>query len=167
MPPQVFNLQRLAVLTASLGASPPDAEVIWEAMRDKVHQPWREGLVRPNFFPPPWSKILMSSLKTFSQIPGLSKILNTMTPSTQPGLLGVCLSGAGPTILALVAKGSHEEATISTDDSEITLGESKPTARMSEIGEAIKSLWKEEGIEVEWMALEVDEDGATLKEIIN
>lgn len=42
---QVFNLQRLAVLTASLGASPPDANVIWEAMRDKVHQPWREGLV--------------------------------------------------------------------------------------------------------------------------
>lgn len=46
---QVFNLQRLAVLTATLGASPPNAEVIWEAMRDKVHQPWREGLVSSLF----------------------------------------------------------------------------------------------------------------------
>lgn len=43
---QVFNLQRLAVLTASLSAATPDANVIWEAMRDKIHQPWREGLVR-------------------------------------------------------------------------------------------------------------------------
>lgn len=42
---QVFNLQRLAVLTASLSSSTPDANVIWEAMRDRVHQPWREGLV--------------------------------------------------------------------------------------------------------------------------
>lgn len=42
---QVFNLQRLAVLTASLSASPLDPNVIWEAMRDKVHQPQREGLV--------------------------------------------------------------------------------------------------------------------------
>ena len=42
---QVFNLQRLAVLTASLAASPLYPSVIWEAMRDKVHQPQREGLV--------------------------------------------------------------------------------------------------------------------------
>ncbi|KAK4702653.1 homoserine kinase, partial [Phenoliferia sp. Uapishka_3] len=134
----VFNLQRLAVLTATLGVSPPNAEIIWEAMRDKVHQPWREGL-----------------------IPGLSKILNTMTPATHPGLLGVCLSGAGPTILALVLK--DEVSTISTDASEITLA-SGNGSRMAEIGEAIKTLWKTEGIEVEWMALEVDEDGATCVE---
>jgi len=33
-------------LTASLSTSPLDPAVIWEAMRDKVHQPQREGLVR-------------------------------------------------------------------------------------------------------------------------
>ncbi|ORY69146.1 homoserine kinase [Leucosporidium creatinivorum] len=138
----VFNLQRLAVLTASLSASPLDPNVIWEAMRDKVHQPQREGL-----------------------IPGLSKILNTMTPTTHPGLLGICLSGAGPTILALVSNESSSTGTITTDDSEITLGEAKPSAQMSSIGEAIKELWKEEGIEVEWLALQVDFDGATLQEL--
>ena len=48
---QVFNLQRLAVLTASLSTAPLNADVIWEAMRDKVHQPQREGLVRPRSLP--------------------------------------------------------------------------------------------------------------------
>ena len=90
------------------------------------------------------------------QIPGLSKILNSMTPTTHPGLLGICLSGAGPTILALVANGTpDEDGTITTDDSEITLGATvRPTAQMGAIGNAIQSLWKEEGIEVEWMALD-------------
>jgi homoserine kinase len=47
-------------------------------MQDKLHQPYRTEL-----------------------IPGLTEIVASMTPDTQPGLLGVCLSGAGPTILAL------------------------------------------------------------------
>ncbi len=47
-------------------------------MQDKLHQPYRQTL-----------------------IPGLADIVESMTPATQPGLLGVCLSGAGPTILAL------------------------------------------------------------------
>ncbi|KAK4049522.1 Trihydroxynaphthalene reductase [Microbotryomycetes sp. JL201] len=145
----VFNLQRLAVLTASLAQSPLDPSVIWEAMRDKVHQPQREGL-----------------------IPGLSKILNTMTPATNPGLLGICLSGAGPTILALVSKEEQspsENTLISTDVSDITLAsksdlhDGKVAAqRMEAVGEAIKQLWKEDGIEVEWHALEVDHEGSTL-----
>ncbi|GAA5852074.1 hypothetical protein JCM9279_005049 [Rhodotorula babjevae] len=126
----VFNLQRLAVLTASLSTSPLDPAVIWEAMRDKVHQPQREGL-----------------------IPGLSKIVNTMTPSTHPGLLGICLSGAGPTILALV---SNEGA------ARVERGQATP--QMEAVGEAIKALWREDGIEVEWLALEVDDEGATLEE---
>lgn len=54
-------------------------------MQDKLHQPYRQTL-----------------------IPGLTEIVESMTPSTQPGLLGVCLSGAGPTILAL-ATGHFEE----------------------------------------------------------
>lgn len=87
-----------------------------------------------------------------------------MTPKTHPGLLGICLSGAGPTILALVS--NESSGTVTTDDSEITLGDAaQPSAQMSSIGEAIKELWKEEGIEVEWLALQVDFEGATLREL--
>lgn len=42
---QIFNLQRLAVLTTALTRSPPDAELIFQAMQDKVHQPYRKHLV--------------------------------------------------------------------------------------------------------------------------
>ncbi|KAK9475845.1 GHMP kinase [Lipomyces japonicus] len=74
----IFNLQRLAVLTTALTRSPPDADLIYQAMQDKVHQPYRKSL-----------------------IPGLPQILASVTPKSHPGLLGICLSGAGPTILAL------------------------------------------------------------------
>lgn len=92
-----------------------------------------------------------------------------MTPSTHPGLLGICLSGAGPTILAFVNKNFDAAATpaaavISTDASDITLAATAALSRMEEIGEAIKTLWKKEGIDVEWIPLEVDEDGATCVE---
>ena len=74
----VFNLQRLAVLTTALARSPPDEYLIFQAMQDRVHQPYRKHL-----------------------IPGLPRILASVTPQTHSGLLGICLSGAGPTILAL------------------------------------------------------------------
>lgn len=38
-------MQRLAVLTTALGQSPPDPELIYEAMKDRVHQPYRKMLV--------------------------------------------------------------------------------------------------------------------------
>ena len=41
----VFNLQRLAVLTTALSRSPPDPDLIYEAMKDRVHQPYRKKLV--------------------------------------------------------------------------------------------------------------------------
>ena len=47
---QVFNLQRLAVLTTALAANPPDPELIYEAMKDRVHQPYRKELVN-SYFP--------------------------------------------------------------------------------------------------------------------
>ncbi|RUS35501.1 hypothetical protein BC938DRAFT_482258 [Jimgerdemannia flammicorona] len=84
----IFNLQRLAVLTTALGCSPPDADLIYQAMQDKVHQPYRKHL-----------------------IPGLPEILTTITPSKYPGLLGICLSGAGPTILALATDNFVQIAT--------------------------------------------------------
>ncbi|KAF7505800.1 hypothetical protein GJ744_000471 [Endocarpon pusillum] len=83
-PDMIFNLQRLALLTTALSDSPPDPTLIYEAMRDKIHQPYRSTL-----------------------IPGLTQILESVTPATHEGLLGICLSGAGPTILAL-ATGNFE-----------------------------------------------------------
>lgn len=83
----VFNLQRLAVLTTALTLDPPDAKLIYPAMQDRVHQPYRKTL-----------------------IPGLTEILNSVTPTAYPGLLGICLSGAGPTILALATENFEDIA---------------------------------------------------------
>lgn len=77
----IYNLQRVALLTTALGQSPPNAELIYDGMQDKVHQPYRKNL-----------------------IPGLTNILGSVTPASHPGLLGICLSGAGPTILALATE---------------------------------------------------------------
>ncbi|KAG6884860.1 hypothetical protein C0993_007725 [Termitomyces sp. T159_Od127] len=104
----VFNLQRLAVLTTALGQSPPDPDLIYEAMKDRVHQPYRRSLV-----------------------PGLPEVTSRITPATHPGLLGICLSGAGPTVLAL-ATGGFEA-----------------------IAEDARKIFREQGIEIDWKVLEV------------
>ena len=77
----IYNLQRVALLTTALGQSPPNPDMIYDGMQDKVHQPYRKGL-----------------------IPGLTEILRSVTPDKNQGLLGICLSGAGPTILALATE---------------------------------------------------------------
>ncbi|ORX56882.1 homoserine kinase [Hesseltinella vesiculosa] len=74
----IFNFQRLSVLTSAVGQSPLNPDLIYNAMQDKVHQPYRKTL-----------------------IPGLPEILSSITLDKYDGLLGICLSGAGPTILAL------------------------------------------------------------------
>lgn len=74
----VFNLQRLAILTTALTEIPPNPELIHASMQDKLHQQYRAEL-----------------------IPGLTDILANINPYNNPGLLGICLSGAGPTVLAL------------------------------------------------------------------
>ncbi|KAH9822733.1 AIR synthase related protein, N-terminal domain [Teratosphaeria destructans] len=74
----IFNQQRGALLPTALGQSPPNPKLIYAGMQDKIHQPYRKTL-----------------------IPGLTEILQSVRPETHPGLLGICLSGAGPTILAL------------------------------------------------------------------
>jgi homoserine kinase len=76
----VFNLQRTALFTAAIAQNRFD--LLWEAMRDRLHQPQRQKLV-----------------------PGLAEALEL--PQT-PGLLGIALSGAGPSILALVDKNAEE-----------------------------------------------------------
>lgn len=70
----VHNLQRTAVFISALAQQRYD--LFWEAMRDRLHQPRRESLV-----------------------PGLAEALAL---PQRPGLLGVALSGAGPSIVALV-----------------------------------------------------------------
>ncbi|KIL70571.1 hypothetical protein M378DRAFT_183208 [Amanita muscaria Koide BX008] len=104
----VFNMQRLAVLTTALAQSPPDPGLIYEAMKDRVHQPYRKTL-----------------------IPGLPEVTSSITPSTHPGLLGICLSGAGPTILAL-ATGGFER-----------------------IAEDARAIFKKVGVEIDWKLLQV------------
>jgi homoserine kinase len=79
----VHNLQRTALFTAALAQQKYD--LLWEAMCDQLHQPQRESLV-----------------------PGLAEAL--ALPKTD-GLLGVALSGAGPSILALVEKNEDEIGT--------------------------------------------------------
>ncbi|KAG8525456.1 uncharacterized protein KY384_009100 [Bacidia gigantensis] len=74
----IFNAQRCALLPALLGQSTLDTAKISDAMQDKLHQPYRAAL-----------------------IPGFTEVLKDLTPKTYPGLLGVSLSGAGPSIVAL------------------------------------------------------------------
>lgn len=92
----VFNLGRITILTHALSQTEIDPLVIHECMQDKIHQEQRKHLV-----------------------PGLAECL-ALKPSDVDGylmffsidfllgLLGVCLSGAGPTVLAL-ATGSFDE----------------------------------------------------------
>jgi homoserine kinase len=68
----VFNIQRTAQLVGALATG--QWEFLAEAMRDRVHQPYRNALV-----------------------PGLEQVLALR----EAGLYGIALSGAGPTVLAL------------------------------------------------------------------
>jgi homoserine kinase len=76
----VHNLQRTALFTSALAQRRYD--LLWEAMRDRLHQPQREALV-----------------------PGLAEALAL---PQMPGLLGIALSGAGPSIVALVKDNDEE-----------------------------------------------------------
>ena len=113
-------MQRLALLPIALGQSPPDPELIYEAMHDKMHQPYRAKL-----------------------IPGLTKVLQSISPASHPGLLGICLSGAGPTILALATKNFENIAEA------IVNILSSPEEDVSEV-------------HCEWKVLELADDGATV-----
>jgi homoserine kinase len=77
----VANLQRALLLIRALESGRYDD--LREALRDRWHQPARAALV-----------------------PGLVEALAI----DHPAVLGVCLSGAGPSVLALAAPGQAEEA---------------------------------------------------------
>jgi homoserine kinase len=76
----VHNLQRSALLVAALEERRYD--LIWDALQDRVHQSYRQALV-----------------------PGLQ---GALAVPRMHGLLGVALSGAGPSVIALAVDGFNE-----------------------------------------------------------
>jgi len=105
----VHNLQRAALFVSALAQQRYD--LLWEAMRDRLHQPHRESLV-----------------------PGLAEAI--ALPQMK-GLLGIALSGAGPSIVALV-DGNEDE-----------------------IGDRLASCFRAHKIESTVRILEADNDGVT------
>jgi len=77
----VFNLQRVALLLEVLQSG--NYSILREALQDRIHQPFRQKLV-----------------------PGLERALAIQ----HPDILGVCLSGAGPSIVALAERNLDEVA---------------------------------------------------------
>lgn len=73
----IYNISRSSLLTAALFSGRLDS--IRSAMRDRIHQPYRAELV-----------------------PGMAEILEE---APNRGALGIALSGAGPTLIALVERG--------------------------------------------------------------
>lgn len=107
----VFNVQRVALLLSAFreGCS----GLFSEAMRDCLHQPYRAPLV-----------------------PGFDEALKL---SNVPGLLGVALSGAGPSVVAFC----H--------------------GRAGEIGEIIAGCFRKHGVAAEARLLPVDQDGLVVE----
>ncbi len=78
----IFNLQRSALTVAALMAG--QFRFLRESLRDKVHQPYRAPL-----------------------IPGLQEVL-ALNGREIPGLLGISLSGAGPSVAAFIQGDGRE-----------------------------------------------------------
>jgi homoserine kinase len=106
----VFNLQRSALLVAALEECRYD--LIWDALQDRLHQPYRQPL-----------------------IPGLAEVL---AMPRVPDLVGVALSGSGPTVIALA------------------------TGRFQEIGKAIAAHFKNKGLASTIRKLSVAREGLVL-----
>ncbi|KAL8950318.1 MAG: hypothetical protein Q9222_003641 [Ikaeria aurantiellina] len=114
----VFNAQRCSLLPVLLGEDPPNAAKISEAMRDRLHQQYRADL-----------------------IPDFNKVLQSVTYDAYPGLLGVSLSGAGPSILALAM------------------------SNFETIAQAIIAILAEaKEVHYDWQVLELAPEGATVED---
>src|SRR5216683_6243935 len=103
----VHNLQRVALFGAAVESGAYD--LLWDAMQDRIHQPFRQSLV-----------------------PGLAEALAT---KRQPGLVGVALSGSGPSVIALALD------------------------HLPEIGETIANSFRSHGMPATVRLLEVDREG--------
>jgi homoserine kinase len=75
----VFNIQRASLLLCALQTG--NFALLRQAFQDRIHQPYRQRLV-----------------------PGLSEALAL----EHPDLLGVCLSGAGPSVAAFAERNFEE-----------------------------------------------------------
>ncbi|MFN8006610.1 MAG: homoserine kinase [Terriglobia bacterium] len=78
----VFNIQRSALTVAAILKK--DFSLLKEGLLDRVHQPYRAPL-----------------------IPGFQEVL-ALNEEVVPGMIAVCLSGAGPSVLAF-AEDHHED----------------------------------------------------------
>lgn len=105
----VHNLQRTALFVAAIEERRFD--LLWDAMEDRLHQAARQAL-----------------------IPGLAEVLAI---PKMPGLLGVALSGAGPSVIALA------------------------TDRFEEIGKAIAGRFERSGVSSTVRILEAAQEGLT------
>ena len=103
----IYNTQRSALTIAALMTC--NKKLLREAMKDRIHQPYRAKL-----------------------IPGLEEILELKTD----GLLGVALSGAGPTVFAFV-------------EPELA----------AQVGEAIVGKYKEHGVDASALLIDIDTKG--------
>jgi len=103
----IFNLQRAALFVAALDERRYD--LLWDAMQDRLHQSARQAL-----------------------IPGLAEALAL---PRMPGLLGIALSGAGPSAVALA------------------------TGRYDEIGKALARCFEKHGLAPTVRQLEAAQDG--------
>lgn len=108
----VYNVQRSALLVAALEERRYD--IIWDALQDRLHQTYRQTL-----------------------IPGLEDILAI---PRMPGLLGIALSGAGPSVIALA------------------------TDRFDAIGNEIASRFERKGVEATFRTLEAAQEGFSTSE---
>jgi homoserine kinase len=107
----VYNLQRVGLFAAALETQ--NYDLLWEAMQDRLHQKQRSQLV-----------------------PGLAQAL--ALPRTK-GLLGLALSGSGPTVVALA------------------------TESFDEIGDRIVECFHAHKVEATVRLLEVDYEGTCAK----
>ena len=103
----VHNLQRVALFSAAVEVG--DYDLLWEAMQDRLHQAHRQALV-----------------------PGLTEAL---AMPRQLGLLGIALSGSGPSVVALAFD------------------------HLAEVGEAIADNFRRRGMPATVRLLEVDREG--------
>lgn len=108
----VYNVQRSALLVAALEERRYD--LIWDALQDRLHQSYRQAL-----------------------IPGLEDILAV---PRMPGLLGVALSGAGPSVVALA------------------------TDRFDSIGKELAGRFERNGLAAAFQTLEVAQEGFSTSE---
>ena len=105
----VFNVGRACLVTAALMSG--ELRALKSAMRDRLHQPYRASLV-----------------------PGIEDVL---AAAEDAGAMGACLSGAGPTLLALAT----DEAT--------------------NVADAMKNAWARQNMHVDTAVLRVDQDGVS------